>query len=99
MTSDGLVRALMSKYTLIYAPRAVKGFDKIPRKIADAIIAFCEGPLLDNPQRVGKPLGKPFDGEYTAKRGSYRIIYFIIEEQVVVTIVRIEHRSSVYRNR
>lgn len=89
----------MAKYTLVYAPRAIRGFDKIPRKIADAIVAFCEGPLVENPQRVGKRLGKPFDGEYTAKRGSYRIIYFILEEEVLVTIVRLEHRSSVYRNR
>jgi len=89
----------MAKYRLTFSPTAIRGFDKIPRKIADAIIAFCEGPLLENPQRVGKPLRAPFDGEYTAKRGSYRIIYFIVEDEVMVQVVRLEHRSTVYRNR
>jgi mRNA-degrading endonuclease RelE of RelBE toxin-antitoxin system len=89
----------MANYRLTYSATAIRGFDKIPRKIADAILAFCEGPLLENPHRVGKPLRAPFDGEYTAKRGSYRIIYFIVEDQVMVQVVRLEHRSTVYRSR
>nr|BAW82238.1 addiction module toxin, RelE/StbE family [Pliocardia stearnsii symbiont] len=29
--------------------------------------------------------------------GSYRVIYEIIEEQVIITIIKIKHRKEVYR--
>ena len=55
------------------------------------------GAIAENPRRVGKPLVGEFEGLRSARRGDYRTIYEILEEQAVVAIHRIQHRRDVYR--
>ncbi|WP_296632250.1 type II toxin-antitoxin system RelE/ParE family toxin [Rhodoluna sp.] len=87
----------MSRYILVYKPAAKRSLAKLPLKVVDAIVNFCDGPLLDNPYRVGKPLRNKYAGSYYAKRGSYRIIYLINDYEVIVTVARIEHRADIYK--
>lgn len=47
---------------------------------------------------MGKPLDEPFDGYYSARRGTYRIIYRIDEAKRVVEIHSIRHRRDTYRS-
>ncbi len=54
------------------------------------------GVLLDNPQRVGKPLSRELAGYHSARRGAYRVVYRIDEATRVVHVVRIDHRADVY---
>lgn len=68
-------------------------------EVAAAVTEFLTGPLLDNPQRVGKPLTRELSGYHSARRGAYRVIYRIDEAKRVVHVVRIDHRSDVYRAR
>jgi mRNA-degrading endonuclease RelE of RelBE toxin-antitoxin system len=89
----------MAKYKLFYSPSAIKNLQKLPLKIVEAVATFCEGPLIENPQRVGKALGREYEGFHSAKRGSYRVVYKILEDRVIVEVTYIEHRASVYRNR
>ncbi|HEX5495744.1 MAG TPA: type II toxin-antitoxin system RelE/ParE family toxin [Mycobacteriales bacterium] len=56
-----------------------------------------QGPLVENPYRVGAPLRKPFDGQWRARRGTYRIRYRIDERKHTVRVVDIEHRRDAYR--
>ncbi|WP_374238182.1 type II toxin-antitoxin system RelE/ParE family toxin [Actinoplanes sp. DH11] len=56
--------------------------------------------LLDNPHRVGKRLMlPPFEGTWSARRGTYHVLYEIDEEGLVVTVTAIEHRADAYRSR
>lgn len=73
-------------------------FERLPEAVAAASIEFMEGPLAENPHRVGAPLRKPFEGQWRARRGSYRIKYLIDEEARTVHVVRIEHRRDAYRS-
>lgn len=57
------------------------------------------GPLLDAPRTVGKPLQRELTGYWSARRGAYRVIYRVDADRRVVSVVRIEHRSDVYRSR
>jgi mRNA-degrading endonuclease RelE of RelBE toxin-antitoxin system len=57
------------------------------------------GALLDNPQRVGKPLARELAGYHSARRGAYRVVYRIDERARTVHVVRIDHRADVYRTR
>ena len=57
---------------------------------------FLDGPLRDNPRRVGKPLRYQLTGYYTARRGQYRVIYRIRDTQVIVEVVKISHRADAY---
>jgi mRNA interferase RelE/StbE len=63
----------------------------LPEKIALAVYEFITGPLLDNPQRVGKPLGTPLAPAYSAHRGDYRVLYFIDDTTHTVKVTAIRH--------
>jgi len=71
----------------------------LPLAVAAAVTVFLTGPLLDNPQRVGKPLTRELSGYHAARRGAYRVIYRIDETERTVHVVRIDHRADVYRAR
>ena len=55
------------------------------------------GPLLSNPHRVGKQLRRELAGVWSARRGTYRVLYRINEDTHEVIVLRIDHRRSVYR--
>jgi mRNA-degrading endonuclease RelE of RelBE toxin-antitoxin system len=67
--------------------------------MALAVWEFCDGPLREDPRRVGKPLVRDLTGYYAARRGAYRIIYRLDDGDSVIFVVRNEHRSAVYRHR
>lgn len=71
--------------------------EEFPESVAFAAFDFINGPLLDNPQRVGKQLTPPLDDRWITRRGTYRIIYRIDEQEHRVTVIAIAPRSDVYR--
>ena len=86
-------------WTLRVAAAAERSLNRLPDGVAAAIVEFMVGPLCEEPERVGRPLLRELAGYHSARRGAYRIIYRIIVEDHVVRVVRVEHRSDVYRNR
>jgi mRNA interferase RelE/StbE len=70
---------------------------ELPEAVSVAAYEFINGPLRENPWRVGKPLEDPFAGLHTARRGTYRIIYKIRPDKDVIEIHSIRHRRDVYR--
>lgn len=89
----------MTPWKLVVATSAERGLDRVPPKLASAIVEFMVGPVIDNPHRVGKPPLRELGGYFVARRGAYRIIYRINEEARTVEVVRIDHRSHAYRSR
>ncbi|MEV8505268.1 type II toxin-antitoxin system RelE/ParE family toxin [Actinoplanes sp. NPDC051475] len=80
------------------AARALAGH--LPEKIAAAVYEFITTTLLENPHRVGKRLMlPPFEGTWSARRGTYRVLYEIDEEDLTVKVTAIEHRADAYRSR
>jgi mRNA interferase RelE/StbE len=69
----------------------------LPEAVAAACVKFLYGPLADNPQRVGAPLRKPFEGQWRARRGQYRVRYTIDDPNSVVYVLDISHRRDAYR--
>jgi mRNA interferase RelE/StbE len=70
----------------------------LPEKIAHAAYEFINGPLLDNPHRVGKPLNPPLAPAYSARRGDYRILYLIDDVARTVEVTAIRRRADAYRS-
>jgi mRNA interferase RelE/StbE len=68
-----------------------------PEAVAAAAYEFITGPLLREPHRVGNRLHPPVDDRFSARRGTYRIIYRIDDKNRVVTVVDVDHRHDVYR--
>ena len=79
------------------SPAARRSLNCLPPKIRDAPVAFIGGPLAENPYRVGKPLERELAGLHSARRGSYRIVYRVVDDRVLVQVVRVGPRSDVYR--
>jgi mRNA-degrading endonuclease RelE of RelBE toxin-antitoxin system len=65
--------------------------------VATAAYEFMTGPLLAEPRRVGKRLLPPLDDRLSARRGTYRIIYRVNDQERVVTVVDVAHRRDAYR--
>jgi mRNA interferase RelE/StbE len=82
-------------YGLKLARSAARALSEtLPEPVAAAALEFVTGPLLENPDRVGKRLRPPLDGKWSARRGQYRIIYEIDEQAVVVIVLQISHRGG-----
>lgn len=87
-------------YDLQLAASAARSIQKtLPEGIAGAVIEFMTGSLVMNPRRVGKPLRRELTGVYSARRGTFRIIYRIDDAENLVTVVRVEHRAEASRRR
>lgn len=71
--------------------------ESLPEAVAAAAYEFIIGPLLREPHRVGKRLLPPLDDRFSARRGTYRVIYRIDDKRRTVTVVDIGHRRDVYR--
>ena len=85
-------------YTLTVARSAARSLKQtLPEKVAAAVYEFITGPLLENPHRVGKALSPPLAPAYSARRGSYRVLYLIDERSSRVTVTAVSHRADAYR--
>ena len=81
----------------IARPAARALTEQLPEKVATAAYEFITGPLLDDPHRVGKPLDPPLAPAWTARRGTYRILYLVDDTHRVVEVSAVRHRSDAYR--
>lgn len=87
------------RYCLVTSPTVRRQLaEALPEAVAFAAHEFIVGPLLDNPQRVGKRLSGPLADRYSARRGTYRIIYRIDADARVVTLLQVAHRRDAYRS-
>lgn len=89
-----------SSYELVITPPAARALRSgLPESVAAAVIEFLAGALVENPQRVGKPLRGDLAGIHSARRGTYRVLYRINEVAREVVVLRIDHRGDIYRPR
>ena len=86
-------------FELRVAASAERQLGRLPERIAAAVVEFMLGPLCDDPRRVGHPLQRELAGLWSARRGAYRVVYEIDDARHTVTVLRIDHRSDVYRPR
>jgi len=84
-------------YELVLTPPAARAIRTgLPEAVAAAVIEFMTGPLVVNPRRVGKMLRRELAGIWSARRGTYRVLYRINDDPKEVVVLRIEHRRDVY---
>jgi mRNA-degrading endonuclease RelE of RelBE toxin-antitoxin system len=86
-------------YQLRLTSPAQRQLEQLPPRTAAAIIEFMLSALVDNPHRVGARLQRELAGLHSARRGAYKVIYQIDDDERAVIVLRIDHRSRVYRSR
>ncbi len=85
------------RHIVVLSPAAKRAIERdLPEPVAVAVVDFLYGPLAADPYRVGKPLRFDLEGYWSARRGQYRVIYSIHDNEVLVRVVRISHRADVY---
>ena len=86
-------------FAIAWTAASRRALTRLPEKVATAVVEFLYGSLASSPYRVGKPLRLGLEGLHSARRGDYRVIYRIDDQQRRVNVMAIEHRSDVYRPR
>lgn len=86
-------------YEVEITPEGLRHLNRLPEKVREAALAAILGPIAENPQRLGKPLLGELERLHSARRGEYRIIYEIFEDEQIVLVHRVQHRRDVYRPR
>ena len=88
----------MEKYKVHLKPSTVKEIESIPRKKERQQIIKRIGLLANDPRPPGCKKLSGHD-KYRIRQGSYRIVYGIEDDELVVYIVKVGHRKNVYQGR
>ena len=90
----------MAAYSIEFVKSAQKEFAHLPAKmrsrITEALNLLAQNPYSEL-LRVKKLKG--VDDLYRIRLGDHRVVYEIRNERLVVLVIKIGHRSEVYRGR
>ena len=88
----------MSRYTVEIARRAIKSIAGLPRKEQHRVRAAIDL-LADEPRPPSCVALAGEESVYRVRVGDYRILYEVIDDRLVIQVVRVGHRRDVYRPR
>ena len=75
-----------------------KQLKKLDAAILKRVLDYLEQiELLDNPRSRGKALTSNLSGLWRYRVGDYRILCRICDDKLIITVIEIAHRSTVYR--
>ena len=86
----------MEKYKVSIKRSAGKEIEAIPQKKERRRIISRIGQLANDPRPTGSKKLSGHD-KYRLRQGSYRIVYSIEDNELVVVVVKVGHRKDVYR--
>ncbi|MCP3997652.1 MAG: type II toxin-antitoxin system RelE/ParE family toxin [bacterium] len=81
-------------YEVEITPEGLRHLDQLPEKVWSAALSAIFGPIADNPQRLGTPFIGELEGLRSVRRGDYRIIYEVLQDEKIVLINRVQHRRD-----
>ena len=87
-------------WTVEYSTAARAQLDRLDRQVAQRILDYVDAAVTvpENPRVRAEPLtGRRFRGLWRYQVGHYRVICDIRDEILVVVVVKVGHRSQVYR--
>ena len=85
----------MGKYSVELKASARKELERLPAKLIQRIFPKLEG-LASEPRPAGCKKLKGGQREWRIRVGDYRVVYTIDDEKLLVSVMRIRHRSEVY---
>lgn len=85
----------MAEYEIFFKESVWKDLKKVPKNNLKKILSRIDK-LKDNPRPIGceKLTGQEL---YRVRQGKYRIVYSIQDNELTVWVIKVGHRSSVYR--
>ena len=85
----------MSRYRVEIARRALKALAALPRREQQRVRGAIDL-LADNPRPPGCTKLTGEDDVYRVRVGVYRIVYEVLDDRLLVHVVRVGHRRDVY---
>ena len=85
-------------YSVFLAPAAERQLKKLPSKVKAQIVPILRA-LANNPRPSGSAKLKGADDLWKIRKGTYRIIYQVQDEQLTILVVNIAHRKDVYKDK
>lgn len=85
-------------YSIVLSPAAKKVLERLPAEIHNRITTKISA-LAEDPRPPGAAALQGVKGELRLRVGDYRIIYQVEDEYQVIRVVKIGHRSEIYRKR
>jgi len=79
------------------SPGPQVGLDRLPPRVAGAVVEFVTATLPGDPIRMSKPVRYELEGLRSARRGDYRVLFALDPDTHVLLVVRIAHRADAYR--
>jgi len=86
----------MPKYTIVLSEKVQKTLNNLSDSIAEPIHNAIAA-LEENPRPIGYIKLKGRDA-YRIRTGNYRIIYEIIDNQLLICVIAVGHRKNIYKN-
>ena len=83
-------------YQLVFDDKVIKDLKGIDKVWQQRIINAIKTKLVKDPFQ-GKRLVGELSAYYRFRVGDYRVVYELIEEEILITVIRIRHRKEVYR--
>ena len=85
----------MARYSVHIKRSAAKELEAVPPKDRKRIVRRIEG-LATEPRPSG---GEKLSGEekYRLRQGDYRILYEILDQKLIITVVKVGNRRDIYR--
>ena len=87
----------MARYRVVIKPSASKEIDAVGQKKDRQRIVLRIQSLGENPRPFGCEKLSGYLDRYRVREGSYRIVYSIDDEKLLVDVVKVGHRKDVYR--
>jgi mRNA interferase RelE/StbE len=84
-------------YTVLYDPKALKELTKLDKSAARRIVKAIDALSVD-PRPSGTRTLVGYPDLWRIRVGDYRVIYTTKDAEFVVLVLRIAHRSNVYRD-
>jgi mRNA interferase RelE/StbE len=86
----------MGIYKIEWKRSATKELQKLPRQMISKIVAAVDS-LSSNPYPQGVRKLVSTENSYRIRVGDYRVLYNIVENKLIVEIIRVGHRKDIYR--
>ncbi|MBU0506497.1 MAG: type II toxin-antitoxin system mRNA interferase toxin, RelE/StbE family [bacterium] len=86
----------MGKYKIHFTRTAQKSLNKISKQIIPKILSAISGLSFD-PFPKGSRKLTGFSSIFRIRVQNYRIIYEIIDNEIIIKILKIGHRKDIYR--
>lgn len=86
----------MASFRIEWKRSAQKELRAAPRKIVPRIVESVAG-LAEDPFPHGSRKLSGSEHTYPIRIGDYRVIYDVLQKEIVIEVIRVGHRRDVYR--